>query len=69
MIDRENFDYIKNIVRIITQCGIVDVTDDHSLLLENGNEISPKEIKIGDRLMYKNRSLKVNECKLEKFQK
>lgn len=42
----------KKIVRIVTQCGIVDVTDDHSLLLENGQEISPKDIKVGDKLMY-----------------
>lgn len=41
----------KEIIRIVTQCGIVDVTDDHSLMLENGTEISPKVIKIGDKLM------------------
>jgi DNA polymerase elongation subunit (family B) len=43
----------KKIIRIVTQCGIVDVTDDHSLLLENGDEISPKNLKLGDKLIYK----------------
>jgi DNA polymerase elongation subunit (family B) len=51
----------KQIVRIVTQCGIVDVTDDHSLILEDGNEISPKDIKIGDRLLYKKIKIVVNK--------
>ena len=49
---RHRLHHLKQIVRIVTQCGIVDVTDDHSLLLEDGKEISPKEIRIGDKLMY-----------------
>jgi len=42
----------KNMVRVFTKHGIVDVTDDHSLLLQNGREISPKYAPIGTRLMH-----------------
>jgi len=42
----------KKMVRILTHTGVVDVTDDHSLLLDNGNEISPNNIKIGTELMH-----------------
>ena len=43
----------KKMVRILTHTGMVDVTDDHSLLLENGNEISPNSIDIGTKLLHK----------------
>ena len=36
----------KKIVRVRTEKGIVDVTDDHSLLLSNGKEIKPSSINI-----------------------
>ena len=42
----------KKIIRILTHTGLVDVTDDHSLLLEDGTEISPKNVKIGDKLKH-----------------
>jgi DNA polymerase elongation subunit (family B) len=42
----------KKMVRVQTNNGIVDVTDDHSLLLENGDEISPKDTSIGTILMH-----------------
>jgi hypothetical protein len=39
-------------VRVTTEAGsYVDVTDDHSLLLKNGQEISPNDAKIGDNLL------------------
>ncbi len=41
----------KKMVRILTHTGVVDVTDDHSLLLEDGNEISPKDVTIGTKLL------------------
>ena len=41
----------KKMVRILTHTGVVDVTDDHSLLLENGTEISPKDVNIGTKLL------------------
>jgi DNA polymerase elongation subunit (family B) len=43
----------KKMVRISTPTGIVDVTDDHSLLKPNGEEISPKQCQIGCRLLHK----------------
>lgn len=43
----------KRIYRIITDSSIIKVTEDHSLLNEFGNEVSPNAIKIGDRLMVK----------------
>ncbi len=55
----------KKIVRIISQAGIVDVTDDHSLLLDNCKEISPKDIKIGNKLLMRSKygiSNKIKNC-------
>ena len=42
----------KKMIRIYTNQGIVDVTDDHSLLLKNGREISPKNIGFGTELLH-----------------
>ena len=42
----------KKMVRVITDNGIVDVTDDHSLLLANSNEISPRDCQIGTELLH-----------------
>lgn len=42
----------KKMVRILTHTGLVDVTDDHSLLKLDGTEISPKEVKIGTELLH-----------------
>ena len=42
----------KKMMRIITHTGIVDVTDDHSLILSNGHEISPKNVEIGTKLLH-----------------
>ena len=42
----------KKMVRILTHTGLVDVTDDHSLILKSGEEISPKDVKIGTELMH-----------------
>ena len=57
----------KKMLRIITKCGIVDVTDDHSLVLENGNEISPKNIKTGDKLLTNSIYKITNKRKIEKL--
>ena len=43
----------KKMIRILTHTGMVDVTDDHSLVLEDGNEISPKEVNLGTKLLHK----------------
>jgi DNA polymerase elongation subunit (family B) len=50
----------KKIFRVLTHTGLVDVTDDHSLLNINGNEITPKEINIGIELLH-NKLPSINE--------
>ena len=42
----------KKMMRILTHTGLVDVTDDHSLLTNDGIEISPKDVKIGTNLLH-----------------
>ena len=42
----------KNMYRVTTTSGIVEVTEDHSLLDELGNQIKPVDTKIGDSLLY-----------------
>jgi DNA polymerase elongation subunit (family B) len=42
----------KKMVRIVTHTGLVDATDDHSLILNSGEEISPKNCAIGTELLH-----------------
>jgi DNA polymerase elongation subunit (family B) len=42
----------KKMVRVVTPTGLVDVTDDHSLLLSDGREISPRDVAIGTPLLH-----------------
>ena len=42
----------KKMIRILTHTGLVDVTDDHSLITKDGDEISPKEVIIGTELLH-----------------
>uniref|UniRef100_A0A6C0CU64 DNA polymerase n=1 Tax=viral metagenome TaxID=1070528 RepID=A0A6C0CU64_9ZZZZ len=42
----------KKIVRVLTHTGVVDVTDDHSLLDSNGNPVTSKEVSIGTTLLH-----------------
>lgn len=42
----------KKMFRILTHTGTVDVTEDHSLLSDDGTPIKPTEVKIGDRLLH-----------------
>jgi len=42
----------KKMMRVVTPSAIVDVTDDHSLLLKSCKEISPNDVKIGDELLH-----------------
>jgi hypothetical protein len=51
----------KKMVRVITNTGLVDVTDDHSLLRLDGTEVSSKDIKVGDELLH--HSLPEDACK------
>jgi len=42
----------KKMYRVLTHTGCVDVTEDHSLIKNNGCEISPKDCIIGDELLH-----------------
>ena len=42
----------KRMVRIITDSAIVDVTNDHSLLRPNGEEVSPSNVRVGEMLLH-----------------
>lgn len=42
----------KRIYRVLTHTGVVDVTEDHSLLNNDGTEISPKECKLDQELLH-----------------
>ena len=42
----------KKMMRILTHTGAVDVTDDHSLVLMDGREISPKDVVVGTELLH-----------------
>ena len=42
----------KKMFRIATKSGLVDVTDDHSLLMPSGQEISPNDCDIGTNLLH-----------------
>ena len=42
----------KKMMRVITSTGLVDVTDDHSLVKKTGEEISPKDVEIGTELLH-----------------
>jgi hypothetical protein len=49
---RHKLDSNKKMIRILTHTGLVDVTDDHSLLDANGTEISPKDCNVGTVLLH-----------------
>ena len=42
----------KKIIRVLTHTGMVDVTDDHSLLRMDKTEVSSKTLNIGDELLH-----------------
>jgi DNA gyrase/topoisomerase IV subunit B len=53
----------KKMYRVLTHTGVVDVTEDHSLLKPNGDEISPKDCIIDQELLHsfpKFEELKIN---------
>jgi DNA polymerase elongation subunit (family B) len=53
----------KKMLRILTHTGLVDVTDDHSLILNNGEEISPKDVQLGTELLHNKLVLNETENK------
>jgi DNA polymerase elongation subunit (family B) len=42
----------KKMMRVLTHTGLVDVTNDHSLLRPDGSEVSPNDVNIGDELLH-----------------
>jgi hypothetical protein len=44
--------FLEKMIRILTHTGIVDVTDDHSLLKKDSTEVSPKDCIIGTELLH-----------------
>ena len=54
----------KKIYRITTHTGMVDVTEDHSLLDESGNILKPTEAKVGHRLLHTYPQFPQNNIKL-----
>lgn len=42
----------KKMIRILSHTGLVDVTDDHSLVKADGSEISPKDVVVGTELLH-----------------
>jgi DNA polymerase elongation subunit (family B) len=49
----------KKMMRILTHTGLIDVTDDHSLILKSGQEISPNDCIVGTELLHN--KLEINE--------
>lgn len=54
----------KKIVRVLTHTGMVDVTEDHSLVRANGEMVQPGQVGVGDELMH---SFPVIECDVGKI--
>lgn len=42
----------KKIYRVLTHTGVVDVTEDHSLITPNFEKVKPKDINVGDDLLH-----------------
>lgn len=40
------------LIRVTTPCGVVDVTEDHSLVDSQGNMIKPASVRVGDSLLH-----------------
>lgn len=49
---RHALDPSKDMVRVLTSTGLVDVTSDHSLLTSTGQAIKPSEVDVGSTLMH-----------------
>ena len=56
---------IKKMYRVTTHTGMVDVTEDHSLLDENSKILKPTEIKVGMKLLHNYPQFEKKEIKLK----
>jgi DNA polymerase elongation subunit (family B) len=54
----------KKMMRVLTHTGLVDVTNDHSLLRPDGSEVSPKDVNIGDELLHHPLIKTAKKCRL-----
>ena len=63
---RHNLACHKKMLRVLTHTGLVDVTDDHSLIHKNGSEISPTNCIIGTELLHYPipRQIQSTECNI-----
>jgi DNA polymerase elongation subunit (family B) len=52
----------KKMVRVITHSGIVDVTEDHSLVRKDGSPASSADVSIGDELLHAAYPEQTHEC-------
>lgn len=52
----------KSIHRVVTHTGIVDVTEDHSLLLENKEIAKPTQVSVGTALLHGNCVNSIDTC-------
>lgn len=64
---RHNLAHHKKMVRILTHNGLVDVTDDHSLLSKEGKEISPDNCTVGTELLHYQMTEIVDNNKINKY--
>ena len=62
----------KKLYRILTHSGVVDATEDHSLVLENGEECKPSSVTVGTKLLHNFEQYKelssTLECKIDKYE-
>lgn len=49
---RHTFSPSKKMIRVLTHTGLVDVTDDHSLLKPDTMPVSPKDVDVGTELLH-----------------
>ena len=57
----------KQIYCIVTTSGIVEVTEDHSLIRDTGEDVCPKDLKIGDNLLAKEHPIQKIKCEKEMY--
>jgi len=58
----------KKMIRVVTHQGLVDVTDDHSLITIDNKEISPKDLKINDLLLHSNYPSSINNDETHSYE-
>ena len=57
----------KRMFRVLTHTGIVDVTEDHSLLNPAGSKVTPKELSVGSELLHSFPRFQCNSIETEEL--